>query len=417
MAGMNLRVATRILVLLLTLGGLTQSEAQTVIELGNPSFEGLAHAGGLLQYNHINSVNPFNPIPQWTDCGFKTETPPDLHGPMTDFFGVKRLPQDGGCFLGMVVRSNDTWERVSQKLSSPLEAGKCYKFSIYLSRDTLYKSATREDKEVLQSFTKPCVIRIHGGNGFCSAKEVLAETVPVSNTEWRRYEFILRPKQTWDFFELEAFYKTPVPFPYNGNILLDNASSIEEIECPDQPQGPSEPLPQEQVIAKVENNNSIKKEDVRKPENETIPLTEAPKSNAEEKEEKILKDLDADKIRKGQVIQIEKLFFNADETSIKVSSHDVLNEVYEFLDKNPKVTVEIGGHTNGKPAHAYCDSLSALRAESVADYLINKGVDRERIVSKGYGKRKPVASNRTPEGRRKNQRVEIKILSIEGKTG
>ena len=417
MAGKHKRVKERLFVTVMVCFMGTMAWAQTVIHLGNPSFEGLAHAGGLIQTNHINSVNPFNPIPEWTDCGFKTETPPDLHGPMTDFFGVRRLPQDGACFLGMVVRNNDTWERVSQKLSSPLEAGKCYSFRIYLSRDTLYKSATREES-VLQSFTRPCVLRIHGGNGYCSAKEVLAETVPIENTEWRQYEFIFQPKQTWQFIELEAFYKTPVPFPYNGNVLLDNASAIVEVACPDRPQELAAPLPPDKVLAHVENEPVPVKKVETKPPTKVEPKSEvAAKPVEKARDERILKDLDADKIRKGQVIQIEKLFFNADESTIKISSHDVLDEVYDFLTQNPEVTVEIGGHTNGKPAHAYCDSLSTLRAESVANYLSTKGVDSDRIVAKGYGKRRPIASNRTPEGRRKNQRVEIKILSVNGEDG
>jgi len=56
--------------------------------------------------------------------------------------------------------------------------------------------------------------------------------------------------------------------------------------------------------------------------------------------------------------------------------------------------------------------LSTDRAKIVAEYLVDKGIPAERLTYKGYGKRKSIASNLTKEGRKKNQRVEIKILTI-----
>jgi outer membrane protein OmpA-like peptidoglycan-associated protein len=410
--------------ILLVVAGLALSLSaigQQVIYLQNPSFEGLPHAGRSLGgLNQIHQVNPFSAIPKWTDCGFKMETPPDLHGADSDFFDVVRQPQDGVSFLGMVVRYNDTWERVSQKLTEPLKAGKCYSFSIYLSRDLNYKSATQESRDMPQSFSKPCVLRVYGGNGYCSTKELLGETVGVENTEWRRYDFVLKPKQDWEYFELQSFYKTPTLFPYNGNLLLDNASPIREIPCPDEPILPAEPQEPEEDLAVNRDPRDSAKEEIPSTPSAPAPSNKNQKKKEEvaqaepPKKEKILKDLDAKKIQKGQVIQIEKLFFEADQSAITVKSFDVLDEVYDFLVENPKVTVEIGGHTNSKPKHAYCDRLSSERAQSVADYLVDKGISKERIQAKGYGKRKPITKGSSAEAHRRNQRVEIKILSLDG---
>jgi outer membrane protein OmpA-like peptidoglycan-associated protein len=74
--------------------------------------------------------------------------------------------------------------------------------------------------------------------------------------------------------------------------------------------------------------------------------------------------------------------------------------------------IEIGGHTNGVPDHLYCDKLSTARAKSVAEYIHDKGISPERITYRGYGKRQPIATNNSVEGRRKNQRVEVKILQL-----
>ncbi len=129
---------------------------------------------------------------------------------------------------------------------------------------------------------------------------------------------------------------------------------------------------------------------------------------------KIIPALSARNLRTGQKIRIEQLFFQADSTNLTNVSEPVLVEMYEFLEKNSGITVEIGGHTNDIPAHEYCDRLSTQRAKSVVDYLILKGIPASRLTYKGYGKRSPLVSNRTAQGRKKNQRVEIKILKMGG---
>lgn len=124
-------------------------------------------------------------------------------------------------------------------------------------------------------------------------------------------------------------------------------------------------------------------------------------------------DISKDDLHEDAIFRIDKLFFEADSTKIKKSSYQILDKIYEFLSENPGVIIEVGGHTNNLPPPEYCDSLSQKRARGVATYLIQRGISRERISYKGYGKRKPIADNNTEEGRRRNQRVEIKILSID----
>ena len=127
---------------------------------------------------------------------------------------------------------------------------------------------------------------------------------------------------------------------------------------------------------------------------------------------RIIAALDVKKLQTGQTIQIEQLFFDADSTNMKSTSIPVMDEMYDFLRAYPQITVEIGGHTNDIPAHDYCDALSTARAKSVVDYLVKKGIPAEQLTFKGYGKRKPLVSNRSAAGRRKNQRVEIKVLKV-----
>lgn len=128
--------------------------------------------------------------------------------------------------------------------------------------------------------------------------------------------------------------------------------------------------------------------------------------------EKVLKSLDIATIALGQTIRLEKLYFEADSSTIQPASYATLEEIYDFLEDNDKVVIEIGGHTNSLPEDSYCDRLSTERAENIAKYLYKKGIPQSQISYKGYGKRQPIATNRTVDGRQKNQRVEIKIVSL-----
>ena len=299
----------------------------------------------------------------------------------------------------MVVRDNDTWEMVSQRLSGPLKGGNCYEFSLYLCRSELYVSQSRVNFQEA-NYTTPAKLRIWGGSSYCNKRELLAETSAIINTRWLKYDFKFKPKETHNYIVLEAFYNTPVLFPYNGNVLVDNASPIVPVPCEDEILEPVVLVPDKPKV-----NTPDTPSNANTPNNTTKPSD--PKAQ-------ILTELDAKTLRVGQTIQIENLYFEADSSKIKDESYAVLNEIYDFLSANPDVVVEIGGHTNGNPPHDYCDRLSADRAKAVADYLASRGIPRNRIQFKGYGKRQPIASNATPDGRKRNQRVEIKILGFEG---
>lgn len=130
--------------------------------------------------------------------------------------------------------------------------------------------------------------------------------------------------------------------------------------------------------------------------------------------EKMLSGLTVERLDVGTTVNIEKLFFEADSSAIQPASFAVLDEIYDFLTSNRNVVIEIGGHTNSIPPDDYCDRLSTERARAVALYLYQKGIREGRISYKGYGKRNPIATNETRAGRLRNQRVEIKVLSLGG---
>lgn len=121
-------------------------------------------------------------------------------------------------------------------------------------------------------------------------------------------------------------------------------------------------------------------------------------------------DFKLEPIISGEKFILDNMYFNANSATLKSASFAQLDILYDFLVKNSDVRVEVGGHTNGLCDEDFCMNLSMERAKSVIEYLVGKGIDRSRMIAKGYGKKYPIASNDTPEGRKKNQRVEITIL-------
>jgi len=373
---------------------LPESFSQT-IELKNPSFEDVPR----------HSAPPYG----WYDCGQVDETPPDVQ---PGYFGVEQKAADKGTFLGLVTRDNDTWEGIAQRLSAPMEAGKCYSFSISLARSEKYISVSKTSR-VEENFNKPIRLRIWGGTSYCSKKQKLAETATVKHSKWKDYTFKLSPKKSYNYIYIEAFFE-PSLFPYNGNILVDNCSNLEVMPCDEEPEPIAENRPNQSTQQKPKKNTP--KPTTTKPTTTPTNPSEKPKTKVviAPKKKIITPELERSKIVTGKVIQVNNLYFKADSFRIKQTSYDALEEVYDFLVENPDVKIEVGGHTNGVPPHSYCDKLSSARAKAVVEYLIEKGIDDDRLSYKGYGKRKPVATNETKAGRNKNQRVEVKILSFDG---
>lgn len=115
-------------------------------------------------------------------------------------------------------------------------------------------------------------------------------------------------------------------------------------------------------------------------------------------------------VRKGQVMELRNVFFEFNSDVLKDESSVELNKVVSFLKKNPSLKVEIGGHTDSVGTREYNLDLSQRRAQSVLNYLTEKGIDKARLVPKGYGFDKPLATNESEEGRAINRRTEIRIL-------
>jgi outer membrane protein OmpA-like peptidoglycan-associated protein len=116
-------------------------------------------------------------------------------------------------------------------------------------------------------------------------------------------------------------------------------------------------------------------------------------------------------LKVDQVITLNNIFFDIDKFDLKVESEVELKTMLWLMNSNPKMKLEISGHTDNTGSEVHNKELSQNRALAVKNYLINAGIKSDRIVSKGYGSSKPAASNDSEEGRAKNRRIEARILA------
>ena len=105
--------------------------------------------------------------------------------------------------------------------------------------------------------------------------------------------------------------------------------------------------------------------------------------------------------------------FAFDRYDIQPQFRPTLDQIAQTLSAYPQTLIDVYGHTDSTGSDAYNQTLSENRAQSVADYLATRGVQRVRIATRGFGESQPVADNATEQGRSANRRVEMRIVPVE----
>jgi outer membrane protein OmpA-like peptidoglycan-associated protein len=114
----------------------------------------------------------------------------------------------------------------------------------------------------------------------------------------------------------------------------------------------------------------------------------------------------------GSSVVLKNIFFELDKSQLKTESEVELNKLLTFLNNNPGVKIEIGGHTDNQGSDEYNQNLSEERAKAVYEYLISNNIVAERLSYKGYSYHQPIADNETEAGRAQNRRTEFKIIEV-----
>ncbi len=116
-------------------------------------------------------------------------------------------------------------------------------------------------------------------------------------------------------------------------------------------------------------------------------------------------------IEKGASITLKNIFFESNQFELQPQSKSELDKLVLLLQENPKLIIQIDGHTDniGQPKDNLL--LSNNRAKSLVDYLLSKGITPQRLSYKGFGAGKPIADNTTDEGRALNRRTQLSVIS------
>lgn len=369
-------------------------EEEAPIILRNASFEDMPR----------NSSPPRG----WTNCGAPGESPPDVHPDPEFLFRVGMKAQHGNTFLGMVTRDTETWESVGQQLTEPLTAGQCYQFDIQLARSLVYMSLSRVTRQPA-NYVTPVKLRVWGGYSVCDKAQLLGSSGLVDNDKWTNYQLRLKAEAGYTHIILEAYYQEAVLFPYNGNLLLDNAQPLRAIECDEDFY--TEPLAftNDQIIDDPDSGIVL----TAVPERPRPPRT-SPREPQQQipKEPTVRLGKTEAILKEGSVFSIEKITFKANSAELEQESEEALQEIVGFMQQNDNVIVEIGGHASRMAGSFYANDLSENRAKSVVRYLKSYNIGFERLLPKGYGKKRPVCMEDTKDCNKKNQRVEVKILKV-----
>jgi len=114
-----------------------------------------------------------------------------------------------------------------------------------------------------------------------------------------------------------------------------------------------------------------------------------------------------DRVMQDGKIIANGIRFDTGKSTLKPESMGVINEIYDLMEKNPDLNFSVEGHTDNVGDDASNLKLSADRAETVMNTLVDMGISADRLSSKGLGESMPMDDNNYPEGRANNRRVEF----------
>lgn len=338
-------------------GAFAQSSA--VIYLRNPSFEeeDFSHPKGweMAQF--------------WLYCGDKNYMPPIIQ---PGKFDVMTPPSDGKGYIGMVIRADGTHGALSQALAQPLALGTTYLWFADVCTSNTMESPTYLSQGRTVPFDAPAKFYVWGGNTPCEKAELLDSTDWVEYTNWKRHTFTLTPrKNSYQYLRIEVGTASNARPTANGNVLVDNVTPLFPLT-----DGASDSLLAADFLKKWFNARLLSEHWKGGPGSGSLHL-------------------------------VDGLIFTQNDKSIKSSSTASLKALVKKLNKFSHLKVEIGAHTAANVDNA--TEVSARRAQLVADWLIENGIDPQRITHKGYGKTMLYLYEEKARGAAARNRVVVRV--------
>ncbi|WP_268034411.1 OmpA family protein [Algoriphagus sp. PAP.12] len=112
-------------------------------------------------------------------------------------------------------------------------------------------------------------------------------------------------------------------------------------------------------------------------------------------------------------IILENIYYDLDKADIRADAAVELDKLVQILKDNPSIRIELSSHTDSRSSDEYNQDLSQRRAQSAVDYIVSQGIDKDRLVAKGYGESQLIIPNATTEEEHQvNRRTEFKVIEI-----
>jgi hypothetical protein len=171
----------------------------------------LAGAQGIELFNASFEGEPQDAtVPQgWLPC--QEGTTPDI---LPGYWGVYAGPSDGETYVGLITRTNNSWESIGQRLAAPLLKDGCYDWALDLAHSDTYSG-----------YNGPIRLRVYLGKTKCQKDQLIYESPLIDHLDWKTYSIRFTPDAEYRYILLEAYHNED-PVTYQGNILLDRLRMI-----------------------------------------------------------------------------------------------------------------------------------------------------------------------------------------------
>lgn len=299
----------------------------------------------------------------------------------------------GKCYAGLFAFSHGYYrEYLQTTLASPLQSNKEYILSMYISLSDYSPIAI--DKIGVCFLNKN--VKYDHSNMITDLKPFyipLEDEVGMETNEWHQLTIIFKAKGGENTLLIGSF--APRRLWQTGNTV---------------PPGISSP-----INKKIERDAYYYIDDVSlfeyKPE--VIDTSQAPDNpyfalmEPETPDTEVVEPVTIEKMPSDVVMVLKNVLFQSGEAILSPLSYPELNIIASYMKVDPKMFIEIYGHTDNAGEENKNLELSIKRAAAVGNYLIAKGVGKENVITGGYGSTKPVATNETAEGKKQNRRVEF----------
>lgn len=136
--------------------------------------------------------------------------------------------------------------------------------------------------------------------------------------------------------------------------------------------------------------------------------------------QEVEKNVELDEIEIGEKVVLKNIFYDYNKSSLNPSSYNELRKVIELLNSNPNMKLELSAHTDSRGTNTYNEKLSQSRAQSCVEFLVEQGIDRKRLIAKGYGEKQLLVKDDEINAleleeekeiqHQKNRRTEFKII-------